>query len=207
LSKGHSALVLYSILNQVGLINDKELESYHKFKSSLLGHPVKNRKLGIEFSTGSLGMGLSLANGLAYLKKVNNSLGSVFCLLGDGEINEGSVWESIQFAAHHSLSQLICLIDNNGYQQTGSLTEISNSGNILEKFQSFKWHVTYIDGHDTTQLANAISAAVNSQTGLPNAIVCQTVKGKGVKDMENNNKWHHSLLSVTQYEIFKESIY
>jgi transketolase len=207
LSKGHAALVLYATLNYVGRVSDLDLSSYHKLKSKLLGHPVKDRSKGIEFSTGSLGMGLSLACGLALLKKLNHESGRIFCLVGDGELNEGSNWESIQFAAHHQLGNLICLVDSNSFQQTGNTKLISSSGELINKFKAFNWNCFEINGHCSSDITDAILKVIDLKNSLPSVLICKTIKGKGIPQIENDNRWHHSLMSDAQFEMFRESIY
>ncbi len=196
LSKGHACLAYYSILYQKGFFEKKDLLSFEKNESFLLGHPVINKEKGIEFSNGSLGMGLSLGVGvaLAMKKKSNNS--KVYVLLGDGECNEGSVWEAAMSAAHFKLNNLTAIVDNNKLQQTGSNLEIMNTENLVDKWKSFNWDTIVVDGHNTEELLNAFL----NKTSKPKLIFAKTIKGKGFSFSENNNDWHHKILSQKQYD-------
>ncbi len=196
LSKGHACLAYYSILYQKGFFEKKDLLSFEKNESFLLGHPVINKEKGIEFSNGSLGMGLSLGVGvaLAMKKKSNNS--KVYVLLGDGECNEGSVWEAAMSAAHFKLNNLTAIVDNNKLQQTGSNLEIMNTENLADKWKSFNWDTIVVDGHNTEELLNAFL----NKTNKPKLIFAKTIKGKGFSFSENNNDWHHKILSQKQYD-------
>lgn len=196
LSKGHGCLVYYSILNILNIISDDQLKTFEKDNSKLLGHPIKNKELGIDFSTGSLGMGLSLAAGVALglkKKKLNNR---VFVLIGDGECNEGSIWEAALFAPNFELKNLTVIIDNNNFQQTGSNQEIMNLYDLEKKWTSFNWRTKMIDGHKPNEIYNAL---INKDDKLPQAIICKTIKGKGFSFSENNNEWHHKILSRENY--------
>jgi transketolase len=200
LSKGHGCLVYYSILCNLGIISKKQLLEFEKNDSFLPGHPVKNLNYGIEFSTGSLGMGFSLGIGVALaLKKMNKKSTNVYVVIGDGECNEGSIWEAAMSAPHFELNNLIVILDNNSYQQTGHNNEIMNTENLKKKFQSFNWNVIEIDGHNLKEIHNSfINKEENSR--MPKIIICKTIKGKGVSFCENNNQWHHSILSKNLYE-------
>ena len=199
LSKGHGCLVYYSILAEMGFISYSEFKTFEKNDSDLLGHPVINRKKGIEFSNGSLGMGLSLGIGVAKALKIKKIKKNVFVLMGDGECNEGSVWEAAMSANHLSIDNITLIIDNNNFQQTGPNSEIMNLGNIDKKWESFGWHTEVCDGHNVNELINNF----NKFKGIsrPKVLICKTVKGKGFKFSENNNKWHHSVLSKSQYDV------
>ena len=199
LSKGHGCLVYYSMLSSMGYITKEELKTFEKNGSNLLGHPVKNQELGIEFSNGSLGMGLSIGIGLSigYKRKVKKN--KVYVLMGDGECNEGSVWESIMCAPNFDLDNLITFIDNNNFQQTGSNDEILKNKNLKSKFENFGWEVFEVDGHNEEQLLTTINK-LNLNNKKPKAIICKTIKGKGISFTENDNKWHHSVLTKSNYE-------
>ena len=191
LSKGHACLVLYSALRQFNFLTQTELNSFQKNGSILLGHPVRNISKGIEYSSGSLGMGLSYSAGLSLgynLSKIDNEL---FVILGDGECNEGSVWEAAMTISHHKLKNISIILDMNGFQQTGKTKEILNLINLKKKWKSFGWQVLSINGHDFNQIKNA----VNERTKLPKIIIAKTKKGAGVNEFENNNNWHHNILT------------
>ncbi len=202
LSKGHACLGFYAILNKFKFITDEELASFEKDDSFLLGHPVINKSKGIEFSNGSLGMGLSLGIGVAISIKKNSSDRKVFVLIGDGECNEGSVWEAAMSASHFKLNNLTAILDNNSLQQTGSNDEIMSSGNLASKWKSFGWEVIEIDGHNIEQIYNAYKL----ETTKPKLVLAKTVKGKGFSFSENNNDWHHKILTKQQYDEAKKEI-
>tara|TARA_B100000965_G_C19543978_1_gene736915 strand:+ start:518 stop:1360 length:843 start_codon:yes stop_codon:yes gene_type:complete len=198
LSKGHACLAYYAALCEVGYISKKELETFEKNDSNLLGHPVINRDLGIEFSNGSLGMGLSLGIGVALASKLKKKNFRVFVIIGDGECNEGSVWEAAMAAPNYQLDNLYAIIDNNNFQQTGSNEKIMNLKNLRDKWKSFGWNTTELDGHDVSKLYNFFKDS--NDIKKPKAIIAKTIKGKGFSFSENNNDWHHSVLSKSFYE-------
>ena len=198
LSKGHACLAYYSALCEIGYLKKNELKSFEKNDSNLLGHPVLNKELGIDFSTGSLGMGLSLGIGVAIASKKKSIKNMIYVVLGDGECNEGSVWEAAMAASNFKLDNLQVIIDNNGYQQTGSNKEIMNTNNLAEKWKSFGWDTQEIDGHNIKKLFNYFEKNKNKKK--PRALIAKTIKGKGFSFSENNNKWHHSVLTKTFYE-------
>lgn len=206
LSKGHGSLALYATLHIEGLLTEEDLKSYHKLGSFLLGHPVKKKNKGIDFSTGSLGLGLSLSAGLAYLYKNQNLSKNVFCLVGDGELDEGSNWEAIKFAQHYQLDNLICFIDNNGFQQTGTNIQISSLPSISNFFSELGWEVVEVNGHSNSELFQNISKLLKSKINKPKVVICKTVKGKGIKLLENNNDFHHKIISKSMYEQFFEEV-
>ncbi len=199
LSKGHACLAYYAALCEVGYISKDELKTFEKDESDLLGHPVLNKKLGIDFSNGSLGMGLSLGIGLSIAFKKKNKDNKVFVIIGDGECNEGSVWEAAMAASNFKLNNLYAIIDKNNFQQTGSNKEIMNSENLSDKWSSFGWDVETVDGHNIDELLNYFSVENKSQK--PKTLIANTIKGKGFSFSENNNNWHHAVLSKSQYEI------
>jgi len=199
LSKGHACLALYSVLAEKGFFEKSELKNFESSESFLLGHPVMSRDKGIEFSTGSLGMGLSLGIGLskaAILKKLKSK---IFVLLGDGECNEGSVWESALLASHLNLENLTVIIDRNNHQQTGTSSEILNLNDLTLKWQSFGFQVLEVDGHNIDDLFYAFKEKNN--TNKPKAIIAKTIKGKGFSFTENNNDWHHTVLTKKNYDL------
>ena len=198
LSKGHACLAYYTALYQIGMLEDKDLLSFEKDSSDLAGHPVRNLKKGIEFSTGSLGMGISIAVGLVIAFKKKKIKNKIFVVVGDGECNEGSNWESLMTAAHYKLDNLIIFIDKNNFQQTGACDDILKTDDLSKKFKSFNCFSQEIDGHDHFQIYKAISNNLNEPR--PNLIVANTTKGKGIDFFENKNEWHHSVLSKKIYE-------
>ena len=199
LSKGHGVLGYYSALVESGFIPEEDLLTFEKTGTYLLGHPVINRKKGIEFTNGSLGMGLSLGIGVALAGKSRRKDYKVYVLMGDGECNEGSVWEAAMAATQFKLDNLVAIIDRNNFQQTGSNSEIMNVGNLVEKWSSFGWDTVEVDGHDISKLYDVFCRDIVPEK--PIAIVANTVKGKGFSFAENNNAWHHAPLSKAQYEL------
>lgn len=204
LSKGHACLAYYAALSAVGYITKDKLMTFEKDDSDLLGHPVINRNLGIDFSNGSLGMGLSLGIGVAVAIKKRNKENNVFVVLGDGECNEGSVWESAMAAPNLGLNNLYAIIDNNNFQQTGSNKEIMNTDSLYKKWSSFGWDTVEVDGHDVEKLLNIFEYL--KQSKKPKAIIAKTIKGKGFSFSENNNDWHHAVLSKSLYELAKKEL-
>ena len=198
LSKGHACLAYYAALCEVGYISKEELKTFEKNDTNLLGHPVINRNLGIDFSNGSLGMGLSLGIGVAISSKKKKKNFKVYVIIGDGECNEGSIWEAAMAAPNFKLNNLYVIIDKNNFQQTGSNKEIMNVENLKDKWSSFGWHTTELDGHNIQDLQNFFKESKNIDK--PKAIIANTVKGKGFSFSENNNDWHHSILSKSFYE-------
>jgi len=190
LSKGHAGPVLYAALAEAGYFGREHLPTLRKLGSILQGHPDSNKTPGVEVSTGSLGQGLSIANGIALALRADGMTGQrVFCLLGDGELQEGQVWEAAMFAAHHRLGGLTAIIDHNGLQIDGSCQEVVDLGDVAAKFSAFGWSVRVVDGHDTDQLLEVLGDRGKADAP-PRAIVCRTVKGRGVSFMENNAEWH-----------------
>ena len=198
LSKGHACLAYYAALCEVGYISNNELKTFEQNDTNLLGHPVINRDLGIEFSNGSLGMGLSLGIGVAISSKRKKKNFNVYVIVGDGECNEGSIWEGAMAAPNFNLDNLYVIIDKNNFQQTGSNKEIMNVGNLKDKWSSFGWHTVELDGHNVKDLYNFFQE--NKNIKKPKAIIANTIKGKGFSFSENNNDWHHSILSKSFYE-------
>lgn len=197
LSKGHGVLALYAALKQIGYLTDEELGTFKTNNTFLYGHPSMNIPKGIEFSSGSLGQGLSLGVGSCIaLQRKGNTVSRVYVLLGDGECDEGSVWEAAASAAHYNLKQLITIVDKNMLQYDGETNKVLSMDNLEDKWRSFGWDTVEIDGHDIEQLYDAFT----KQHDRPLAIIANTIKGKGISFMENNPLWHHSVLSNKQYE-------
>jgi transketolase len=189
LSKGHAAPVLYAALAEKGFFPMEWLRTLRKFGSPLQGHPDRKRLAGVEASTGSLGQGISWAVGMALAAKIDKKAYRVYALLGDGELEEGMVWEASMAAAHYKLDNLVVLIDNNGLQIDGKITEVMSPEPISDKFKAFGWEVMKINGHDYRQIMESLQAA-RKVKGKPVVIVAATVKGKGCSFMENMAEWH-----------------
>lgn len=204
LSKGHGVLGYYTALAETGFVSEDDLITFEKTSSYLVGHPVIKRDKGIEFSNGSLGMGLSLGIGVALAGKRRKIDYKVYVLMGDGECNEGSVWEAAMAASHFKLDNLVIIIDKNNFQQTGANNEIMNIGDLASKWHSFGWDVIEVDGHDINELYDAFNK--EKIPDRPLAIIAHTIKGKGISFAENNNAWHHSILTKTQYETAIEEL-
>lgn len=199
LSKGHAAPVLYSALARRGYFPVEELSTLRKFKSRLQGHPSIQYLPGIDMSTGSLGQGVSAAVGMALAGKIDKKDYRVYTLLGDGELEEGQVWEASMCAAHYKLNNLTAFIDFNGLQIDGDITKVMNPCPIDKKFEAFGWNVLVIDGHNYEEIIDAIEKAKECKD-KPTAVVCNTVKGKGVSFMENQAAWHGTAPSKEQCE-------
>ena len=199
LSKGHGVLPFFIALHNAGFLTQEELFTYKKNESHLISHPVMNLKLGMESSNGSLGHGLSMAVGISLaLKKKGNNGSRVFVVMGDGECNEGSVWEAGMSAAHFELDNLVAIIDYNKLQSDGNSESVMHIGVLEKKWESFGWDVISLDGHDIVALNDALNYSVNNLK--PRVIVAHTTKGKGVSFMENNNVWHHNRLTQTTFD-------
>ena len=198
LSKGHACLAYYAALCEIGYIQKEELKTFEKDDSNLLGHPVINRSLGIDFSNGSLGMGLSLGIGVAISLKKKKKNNHVYIVIGDGECNEGSIWEAAMAASHFKLDNLNIIIDNNNFQQTGSNDEIMSLSSLKNKWSSFGWNSSSLDGHNIREINDYFEN--KEKNNKPNALIAKTIKGKGFSFSENNNNWHHAVLSKSQYE-------
>ena len=189
LSKGHTAPALYSTLAERGFFPKEELKTLRKTASRLQGHPDMKGVPGVDMSTGSLGLGISTACGMALSAKVSGDSYRVYSVLGDGESEEGQVWEAAMFAAHYKLDNLVAIVDLNGLQIDGPITEVMNPTPHDEKFRAFGWHVITIDAHDFDSIEAAFSEA-RTVKGKPTAIIAKSVKGKGVSYMENSCEWH-----------------
>jgi len=199
LSKGHAAPLLYAVLAEKGFFPKEELASLRRLGSPLQGHPDMRKVPGVEASTGSLGQGIAWAVGMALAGRLDGRGYRVYALLGDGEIQEGEVWEAAMAAAHYRLDNLVAIIDYNGLQIDGEVSRIMSPLPIAPKFEAFGWHVQEIDGHDFYQIMQALEQARNHK-GRPSAVVARTVKGKGVSFMENVVDWHGKAPSAEQVE-------
>ena len=199
LSKGHTSPALYATLAERGFIPKEDLKTFRHKDSYLQGHPDMKHTPGVDMSTGSLGLGISAACGMALSAKISEKKYRVWTILGDGESEEGQVWEAAMFAAHYGLNNLCAFIDNNGLQIDGPVAEVMNPMPFEEKFKAFGWNTVSIDGHDFDQIEMAVNFAKKSDK--PTAVICKTVKGKGVSYMENAVSWHGSAPNAEQYEI------
>jgi transketolase len=197
--EGHGVLGYFSALLVAGIISDEVYNTFQKNESDLIAHPVMNLDLGIESSNGSLGQGLSMAVGIAFAAKKTIADYKSYVLLGDGECNEGSVWEAVMLASQLKLDNLIAIIDCNKLQSDGSSEQIMNMDNFSLKFDAFGWDVHEINGHDISQIISAFTA--DKVINKPRVIVANTVKGKGISFMENNNEWHHNRLTKSNYDL------
>ena len=199
LSKGHTAPGLYAALAHRGFFPVEDLKQLRKLGHYLQGHPNMNSVPGVDMSTGSLGQGISAACGMALSGKLRKKDYRVYTLLGDGEIQEGQVWEACMFASHYKLDNLVVIVDNNGLQIDGDVAKVMSPYPIVDKLEAFGFHVTAIDGHDFDQIEAALNEA-KTVKGQPSAIVMKTVKGKDVSFMENNAGWHGVAPNKEQYE-------
>ena len=198
LSKGHCAPALYSCLANRGYFNPKELQNFRNIESRLQGHPDMNKIPGVDMTTGSLGQGLSAANGMAIAGKLDNKDYRVYCILGDGEIEEGQVWEAAMAANKYKLDNLCVIVDNNNLQIDGTIEEVMSSYPIDEKFKSFGFQIINIDGHDIEEIIKAFDVAKEIK-GKPTCIISKTIKGKGVSFMENKVEWHGKAPNEEEY--------
>ena len=189
LSKGHTAPALYAVLAERGFFEKEELKTLRKTDSRLQGHPDMKGIPGVDMTTGSLGLGISAACGMALSAKAYGKDNRVYTIVGDGESEEGQVWEAAMFAAHYKLDNLVCVLDLNGLQIDGKITEVMNPTPHDEKFRAFGWHVIVINGHDFDEIEAAFAEA-RATKGKPTAIISKSVKGKGVSYMENACEWH-----------------
>jgi transketolase len=189
LSKGHCIPIVYAAMAKRGYFPEGELKTLRKVGSPLQGHPDRTRLPGIEASTGSLGQGLSIAVGMALAGKLDGASWRVYCMLGDGEIQAGQVWEAAMFAPRHGLDNLCAILDQNQVQQTAKVADILDEEPLVAKWRAFDWHVREIDGHDMSEIVEALDEA-EQVTGRPTLIVSHTIKGKGVSWMELDPAWH-----------------
>ncbi len=198
LSKGHISPLYYSVLSQIGFIEKEELDSFRKLGTRLQGHPTLWCP-GVEIATGSLGQGLSVGCGKAMAMKLDNINSHVFVLLGDGELQEGNVWEAFMQASHRKLDNLVAIIDRNRLQIDGNTENIKSLDNLGDKLKAFGWNVIEIDGHDINACYGAIESA-KSYKNAPSVIIANTIKGKGVSFMENNAGWHGTAPNDEDFE-------
>ena len=199
LSKGHTAPALYAALAERGYFPREDLKTFRHIDSYLQGHPDMKGTPGVDMTTGSLGLGFSAACGMALSAKISGESYRVYSVLGDGESEEGQVWEAAMFAAHKKLDNLCIFLDYNGLQIDGPISEVNDPSPLDSKFEAFGWNVLVIDGHDIEAIDSAVKAA-KACKGKPTAIICRTVKGKGVSFMENSVKWHGSATNEEQYK-------
>ena len=204
LSKGHGVIAQYVAMKQAGILTDEDLLSFKKNEAKLSAHPCMDSLPEIEFSSGSLGQGLSLGVGVSLaLKRKNNNSSKVYVLLGDGECDEGSVWEAASSAAHFHCDNLVAIVDENMLQYDGKTEEVQNKNQLAKRWESFGFNTICVDGHSISQLVEAFN---KSGMTAPTVIIAKTVKGKGVSFMENNPLWHNGRLSESQYQAALEEI-
>lgn len=199
LSKGHCSPALYGTLAEAGFFDKEELKTFRHIDSRLQGHPDMKHIPGVDMSTGSLGLGISAACGMALSAKAYKTDYRVYALLGDGEIEEGQVWEAAMYASHYKLDNLCIFVDLNGLQIDGSTAEVMNSSPLDKKFEAFGWNTLTIDGHNYDEIKKALRDARGTK-GKPTAVIMKTVKGKGVSYMENSVKWHGVAPNEEEYE-------
>ena len=198
LSKGHGVMAQYACMRELGWLPEEAFANYFSDGSNLKGLS-DSRVPGLEVTSGSLGHGFSVGVGLALGANLRNTNQKIYALVGDGEINEGPIWEGALFASHHQLKNFMAIVDENGFQAMGPTDEILNLGSIEEKFSSFGFEAITVDGHDESAIDEAISKLWASQSSSPKALIAKTVKGKGVSFMENDNIWHYTRLSEDAY--------
>ena len=201
LSKGHAAPALYATLAEAGYFPTEELLTLRKLGSRLQGHPDSKKLPGVEVSTGSLGQGLSVACGLACGLRLAGSDASVFCLLGDGECQEGQIWEAAMFAAHQQADNLVAIVDHNHLQIDGRIEDVCSPESLAEKFAAFGWEVMTCDGNDMAQVLDVLAQAKAAKGGKPTAVIAETTKGKGVSFMEDQAGWHGKAPKPEELEI------
>lgn len=198
LSKGHGVMAQYACMRELGWLNENAIKGYFSDGSDLKGLS-DSRIPGLEVTSGSLGHGFSVGVGLAFGAKLRVTNQKTYAIVGDGEINEGPIWEGLLFAAHHELKNFMIIVDENGFQAMGRTNEILELGSIQSKLESFGFESITIDGHDETEINNTINQLWESKSNNPKAIIAKTVKGKGVPFMENNNIWHYTRLNKDTY--------
>ena len=199
LSKGHGVMAQYACMLELGWLTDTDIQNYFSDGTTLKGLSDAHVS-GLEVSSGSLGHGLSVGVGLALGAKRHQTQQKCFAIVGDGELNEGAIWEALMFASHFKLDNLMVIVDANGYQAMGSTQEVMDMGNITAKFIAFGFDTLEIDGHDEHLLDQTISKLMNMQSGKPKAIIANTVKGKGISFMEADNRWHYTRLTPETYQ-------
>lgn len=199
LSKGHGVMAQYACMKELGWLPHSDFENYFAEQSNLKGLS-DSRIPGLEVTSGSLGHGFSVGVGLALAAKLKKTDQKVFVIVGDGEINEGPIWEGALFASHHQLHNFMVIVDENGYQAMGQTNDILDLGSIQEKFESFGFDAISVDGHDELALDGAIQTLMQRNPHQPKALIAKTIKGKGVPFMENDNTWHYTRLNDSSYE-------
>ena len=200
LSKGHTVPALYAVLNSKGIIKDEEMKTLRFINSRLQGHPYTGTIPEVDATTGLLGQGLSIAVGMAIAKRNKNDNHHVYAIVGDGEMQEGQIWESLLQAAHYKLDNLILIIDYNKFSSYDETNKSMNLEPLADKIRAFNFHTIEIDGNDMQQVVNALNEAYTVQE-KPIAIICNTIKGKGVSFMENNPKWHNGAISDVENKV------
>jgi transketolase len=198
LSKGHASPLLYAVLAEKGILPEEQLMTFRIIGSKLQGHPNMNYVDGVDMSTGSLGQGLAAADGMAIANKLAGNSHRIYALLGDGECEEGEIWEAAMAAHHYGSDNLCAILDHNGLQIDGKTADVIGPDPLDEKFAAFGWHVIHINGHDYDQIRSALNEAKNTK-GVPTVIVADTVKGKGVSFMENQAGWHGKAPNEEQF--------
>jgi transketolase len=198
MSKGHSCLAQYAVMAELGYFSKEHLPTLKSLGSMLQGHPEINTTPGIEANTGSLGHGLSIANGMALAMRLDGKDGKIYCIIGDGELSEGQIWEAAMAAAYYKIDNVVAIIDQNGLSATGPIKERFDTNPLPEKWQSFGWHVIEIDGHNIEAIAAALDEA-DLIKGKPTVIIAHTVKGKGISFAENVPGFHNGALTREQY--------
>jgi len=206
LSKGHAAPALYACLAQSGYFPVKELKTLRHIGSRLQGHPERTKLPGVEASTGPLGQGLSFANGVALAGKIDKKDYKVYCMIGDGESQEGMIWEALMTSAHYKLDNLCVILDHNRLQIDGNVKDVKNIEPINEKFKAFNFHVIVIDGHNYSEILDALNEA-DKIKGKPTVVIANTIKGKGVPMMENKAEWHGKACKLDQLDKCLGSVY
>lgn len=207
LSKGHASAALYAVLVEKGYIDKEELKTFRNIDSNLQGHPDMNKVPGVDMTTGSLGQGLSVANGMALSSKLDSRGYRVYCILGDGELQEGQVWEAAMTAEKYQLDNLCVIIDANELQLTDTTMNVKgiNQNDIEQKFRAFGFQTVVIDGHNIESIIRALTIAEMTK-GKPTAIICKTIKGKGVSFMENQIDWHGKAPNDEEYKIAMQEL-
>ena len=199
LSKGHGVMAVYACLKELGLLSELDIQNYFKDGTKLKGLSDCHVK-GLEVTSGSLGHGLSVACGMALALKFKNSSQKIYCLVGDGESNEGAIWEALLFAAHWKLNQLVVIFDCNGYQAMGPTDEVMNLKSMSEKLKAFNFETLEVNGHSSEEVRQAFQKFQSSSSDQPKALIAQTVKGQGLSFMQGQNHWHYTRLNRETYE-------
>ena len=205
LSKGHASPALYSVLAEKGYFDKELLQTFRKIGSNLQGHPDMRKVEGVDMTTGSLGQGISAAVGMALASKMDRAGCKVYCLLGDGELEEGQVWEALTAASKNNLDNLCVIVDNNNLQIDGEIDKVGGMNNLTEKLMSFGFNVISIDGHNIDSIIDAFATAKQTK-GRPSVIIAKTIKGKGVSFMENQASWHGKAPSEEEYNRAMEEL-